>query len=126
MGNMNDHISTNIHTYKYIKGSMGKWYSYSTKWEENIVVSLHIYEARTIFLLIYDFLSWPRHWIWVIGNINEHVSNNIHTYKYIKDSMRQLYPYSTKREENIVAILHIDGAKAIFLLFYDDRDTGSK
>ena len=28
--------------------------------------------------------------------------------------------------ENVVVILHIDGAKAIFLLFYDDQDTESE
>ena len=31
-----------------------------------------------------------------------------------------------KKGENIVAILHIDGAKENFLLFYDDLDTESK
>ena len=31
-----------------------------------------------------------------------------------------------KMRENTVVILHIYGAKAIFLLFYDDQDTESK
>ena len=43
-----------------------------------------------------------------------------------KYSMRQWYPYCTKREKNIAVILHIDGAKAIYLLFYDGRDTEYK
>ena len=54
MGNINEHISTNIHTYKYIKDYMRQWYPYSKKCEGNIVVNLHIYEARTIYLLFYD------------------------------------------------------------------------
>ena len=54
MGNINEHISTNIDTYKYIKVSMGQLYSYYKKWEGNIVVILHIYEVRTIYLIFYD------------------------------------------------------------------------
>ena len=54
MGNINENISTNIHTYKYIKDSMRQWYPYSTKFEGNIVIILYIYEARTIYLLFYD------------------------------------------------------------------------
>ena len=53
-------------------------------------------------------------------NTNEHISINNHTYKYIKDSMRQLYPYYKKSEENIVIIIHIYEARTTFLLFYDD------
>ena len=30
---------------------MGQLYSHSTKWEKDTVVILHIYEARSIFLL---------------------------------------------------------------------------
>ena len=31
MGNTNEHISTNSHQYKYIKGCMRQWYLYETK-----------------------------------------------------------------------------------------------
>ena len=37
--------------------------------------------------------------------------------------MGQWYPYSTKWEKSVVTIIHIYGAIAIFLLFYDDQDT---
>ena len=40
--------------------------------------------------------------------------------------MRQWYQYCKKWEENIVVILHIYGAKDIFLLFYDDLDNKSE
>ena len=40
--------------------------------------------------------------------------------------MVKLHSYSTKWEKNTVAILHIYGATAIFLLFYDDHDTESE
>ena len=33
---------------------MVKLYPYCFKWEENIIVILHIYETRTFFLLFYD------------------------------------------------------------------------
>ena len=40
--------------------------------------------------------------------------------------MGQQYPYSTIWEKNIVGIVRIYGARAIFLLFCDHQDTGSK
>ena len=58
--------------------------------------------------------------------MNKHILTNIHPYKYIKGSMRQWYLYSTKWDKNMVVILHIDGDKAICLIFYDGRDTESK
>ena len=39
--------------------------------------------------------------------------------------MGQRYSYSTEWEKNTVAIIHIYGARSIFLLFYDDQDTAS-
>ena len=33
---------------------MGQLYLYSTKWEKNIVIILHIYGAISIFILFYD------------------------------------------------------------------------
>ena len=41
-------------TIKYIKGSMGQPYTYSTRWVKNIVIVIHIYGALTIFLLFCD------------------------------------------------------------------------
>ena len=60
-----------------------------------------------------------------MGNINEHISTNINTSKYIKGSMVKLYPYSTKRDKTIVVILHIDVSRAIFLIFNDYQETES-
>ena len=60
---------------------------------------------------------WLRHWKLVTGNRNEHFSTNIHPLKYIKGYMGQLYPYFTKWDKNIVRIIHIYGARGIFLLF---------
>ena len=53
MLNTNEHISSYIRPYKYIKGFIGKLYSYSTKCEKNTVVSIHIYGARAIFMLFW-------------------------------------------------------------------------
>ena len=39
--------------------------------------------------------------------------------------MGQFCIYSTKWEKNVV-IIHIYGARAIFLLFYEDQDTESE
>ena len=39
--------------------------------------------------------------------------------------MGQQYPYSTRWKKNIVAILHIYGARAIFLVFFDHQETES-
>ena len=36
--------------------------------------------------------------------------------------MGQRYPYSKRREKNIVVVLHIYEARAIFLLFFDNKD----
>ena len=43
-----------IFTQKNIKGTMGKYYLYSTRWGQNVVITLHIYGARVIFLLFCD------------------------------------------------------------------------
>ena len=83
IGNTKQHISTNIYPYKYIKDSIGQWYPYTTKWEKN-VVTIHIYVDRTIFYYFMMTLWLPRHLIWGTGNVNEHISTNIHPYIYIK------------------------------------------
>ena len=44
-------------TQKNIKGSMGQQYPYATRWLKNMVVILHIYVDRDIFLLSYDNLD---------------------------------------------------------------------
>ena len=44
----------------------------------------------------------------------------------IKVSMGQMYPYSTRQREIFVLILHIYGARDIFLLFCDYQDTESE
>ena len=46
----------------------------------------------------------PGHWIWVIWNRNEHISNNIHWRKYIKVSMGKRYTNCKGWEKNIVVI----------------------
>ena len=60
-----------------------------------------------------------------MGHTNEHITTNIHTYKYTKDDMRQWYPYYTTWEEHVVVVIHVFVVRAIFLLFYNDQYTGS-
>ena len=83
IGNTKHKISNNIHPYKYIKVYIGQWYPHTRKLEI-FVVMIHIYVARTIFYYFMMTLWLPRHLIWGIGNINEHISTNINPYKYIK------------------------------------------
>ena len=45
------------------------------------------------------------------------------TYKNIPKTLWENVTHNLKMGENIVIILHIYGAIAIFLLFYDDQDT---
>ena len=51
------------------------------------------------------------------------VSESILTHNIIKGCMGKLLSYSTIWEENIVEVLHIYGARAIFLHFCDQQDT---
>ena len=44
-----------IFIHKNIKGYVGLLYSYSIRWEQNIVVIINFYGARAIFLLFYDY-----------------------------------------------------------------------
>ena len=48
MVNTNDHISIYICPQKYIKGSMGKWYLYYTKYFATKIVSF--YSATTLYM----------------------------------------------------------------------------
>ena len=47
-------VAEPIFTHKNIKGSMVQQNRYSTRWEQNIVVVLHIYGALSISLLFCD------------------------------------------------------------------------
>ena len=51
------------------------------------------------------------------------VSGLIFIDKNIKVSMGQRYTYPTRWEKNVVTILHIYGARAVFLLFCYPQDT---
>ena len=51
------------------------------------------------------------------------VSGSIFINKNIKIYVGQGYPYSMRWQQNIVAIIHIYGARDIFLLFYNNQDT---
>ena len=90
---------------------IGKLCTYSTIWEKNVVVILHIYGARAIFLLFYDHQD------------TESASTNINTEKNIKGYMGEQYPYPTRWVKNIVVFINVYGARYIFLLFCDHQDT---
>ena len=50
----------------------------------------------------------------------------IFTHRYMKKSMGKWWQYPTRRGGNIVPILHIYGARAIILFFYDNQGTDYK
>ena len=85
------------------------------------------YCGNSSYVWIQGYLStilWsPRHWIWVTINKNWCSWNHIKIEKNIKRSMGKLYPSFSRRDKNIVAILHIYWVQAIFLLFCDHQDT---
>ena len=92
------------------------------KMGEKIVVILHIYGARAI---SYYFL------ITQTLNLSNEKQKLVYLYQYppirnIKGYMGQKYLYSTIREKNIVVLIHIYGARSIFLLFCDHQDTESE
>ena len=89
---------------------MGQRYQYSTNWVKNGLEILHIFEALAIF-----------YYAGITKTLNQ--SNNLEN---IEVSLWQLYPHLTKKEKNIMAIVDINGAGAIFLLFYANQDTGSE
>ena len=102
-----------ISTHKNIEGSLGKWHKYPSILEGNIVAYLHVYVGISIFILLCDnqgteYGSWE---------IQIGVAGPIFTNQNIKGSVRQWYIYSIRRIENIVTIIHIYRARAIFLLF---------
>ena len=89
---------------------------------ENILTILHVHGARAIFLLFCDhYYTWTESRELLIG-----VAGPVINHENIKGVMGQRYPYSTIREQNIVAILRIYGARSIILLFWDHQDTESE
>ena len=106
---------------------MGQRYTYSKKREKHIVVILHIYGTRAIFLLFRGHQDTEYKWY----EIEMSISKPIFTQKNTKVIMGQWYPYSTIWEKNIAIIIHISGAWAIFyyyvitifLLFCIHQDT---
>ena len=80
IGNINDHISTNINSYKYIKvlcdNDIHTLQNGRKKCDDSPYYCGCIH--------ISDILWWQEHWFWVIGNRNEHISTNINPHKYIK------------------------------------------
>ena len=74
----------------------------------------------------FSTILWsPRRWIGVMKNRNWCRWTNIYP-KNIKGSMGQPYPYPTRWKKKIVAIIHIYGTLAIFLLFCNLQYTGSE
>ena len=83
---------------------------------------IHIYGARAIFLLFYDNQNTEsKSRAMGIG-----VAIPIFTQKNVKVPIGKRYPYSTSGEKNIVVVLHIYGARSIFLLFFDHQETEYK
>ena len=86
------------------------------------MVILHDYGARSNYVPLCNHKDSKSDW-WTR---NEHISTNIHPEKKNKGSMGQLYPYSTRREKNIVANINVYGDRVILLLFCDHQDTKSE
>ena len=78
---------TNINTEKNIKGSMEQQYPKSTRWDKNIMLTLHIHGALTIFKVLCNNQDIESElWDMEIG-----VAGPIFTKKNIKGSMGQWY-----------------------------------
>ena len=54
-------------------GSRWTRYPYCTIWEGKVVVFVHIYEDRAIFI---SFFFSLRHWIWLLSNMNLYILEN--------------------------------------------------
>ena len=101
---------------------MGQLIPYSTRRETNIVTILHLYGARSIFILVCNYKDTQSESCeMIIG-----VAGPILTHKNIKKSMGKKYPYPTRLEETVVEIIHDYGDRAIILLICDNQDTKSK
>ena len=81
-----------------------------------------MYGARSIFLLFCDNQDTKSE----SRGVEIGVDGLIFTLKNIKVPMGQWYPYPTRWEKNVVAIIHIYGVEAIFLIFYDNQATESE
>ena len=93
---------------------MGQWYKYSTIWEQNIVVVLHIYGDRAIFLLFCDYQDTKSEWHKIEMSISQPIFTHL---KHIKGYMGYQYPYHTRWKKHIVVIFHIYEDRAIFYYF---------
>ena len=82
------------------------------------MVILHIYGDRANFLLFYD----EKNTLSTECEIEMSISQIICTHKNIPRNLWYNDIHTRQNGENIVIILHICGAIAIFLLFYDDQD----
>ena len=81
IGNINEHISTNIHPYKRTKGYIGQWYPYSTEWD--IFCGDNSYEfsysrITTILWLLYYYTDTESGGLEVKAGIPELIFTNIH------------------------------------------------
>ena len=77
------------------------------------MVVLRIYGARAIFLLFYDDQDAELE----SNEMEIGLSGSISIQKNISISMEQFYPQSTTWDQNIVAIIHIYGDRAIYILW---------
>ena len=82
---------------------------------------LHLYGARYIHIIVYDFKdTQSESWEIKIG-----VARPILTQKNIKLETEQQYPYPKIWKETVMAIIHVYGDRAIFLLICDHQGTKS-
>ena len=68
---------------KNTKGYIGKLYTYSTIWEQNILANIHIYVARTIFLIFCDHQDTESE----ISEIEMNIYQTILTHKNISRAL---------------------------------------
>ena len=89
---------------------MVQLYRYSTIQVKNILAILYIHRSRDISLLFCNNQDTESE----EQEMEIGVAGPIITQKNIKGSMEQRYPYPTRRKKNIVAIVHIHGARTIY------------
>ena len=83
---------------------------------------IHISGARDIFLLFCEHQDTEYEW----KEMDILIAVQILNQEKIKASMRKIYLYSTIWEGNTEVILHIYGARAVFLLFCVHQYTHSE
>ena len=101
---------------------MGQLIPYWTRWKTDIVTILRLYGSKYIFIMVFSYNDTQSE-SWEMKN---GVARPILTQKKIKQSLGQQYPYPKIWGKRIVAIIHVYGDRAIFLLFCDHQDTKSK